>query len=251
MELALTPDTRRPVDTVTLAEATRAAGFVALGMVSGRYESDADAILADVGLRCHELLGLQIADDGDATIAMAERLARDAADLHSPWVLTTFRTPLRDDADQVITRCAAICADAGAGLALEFSPLGPVSTIADSLEIVSIAGPARTGIVIDSWNFCFGPSTWQDLEQVPLERVAYLQFADALAPVGGVNMDEAMMRRALPGEGILELDRFATTLRDRGWDGVVSMQVLSDELRTLPVEEYARRVHDSATRYWF
>ena len=84
MELALTPDTRRPVDTVTLAEATRAAGFVALGMVSGRYESDADAILADVGLRCHELLGLQIADDGDATIAMAERLARDAADLHSP-----------------------------------------------------------------------------------------------------------------------------------------------------------------------
>ena len=59
-----------------------------------------------------------------------------------------------------------------------------------------------------------------------------------------------MTRRALPGAGILELDRFARTMRDRGWEGVVSMQVLSDELRALPVDEYARRVHDAALPYW-
>jgi sugar phosphate isomerase/epimerase len=105
-------------------------------------------------------------------------------------------------------------------------------------------------MVIDSWNFCFGPGTWNELEAVPLDAVAYVQFADALAPIGDVNMHEAMHRRALPGDGVLELDRFVATLRDRGWDGLVSMQVLSDELRELPVDEYARRVHDAGARYW-
>ena len=85
---------------------------------------------------------------------------------------------------------------------------------------------------------------------MPLDLVAYLQFADALPPLGEVNMEEAMTRRALPGEGMLELDRFATTLRSRGWDGVVSMQVLSDDLRVLPLAEYTRQVHDAAVPYW-
>jgi sugar phosphate isomerase/epimerase len=77
-----------------------------------------------------------------------------------------------------------------------------------------------------------------------------VQFADALAPLGTPNLEEAMTRRALPGEGVLALDRFVSTLRNRGWDGVVSMQVLSDVLRALPFEEYAWRVHDAAGRYW-
>jgi hypothetical protein len=28
------------------------------------------------------------------------------------------------------------------------------------------------------------------------------------------------------------------------------MQVLSDELRALPLAEYTRKVHDAAARYW-
>ncbi len=47
---------------------------------------------------------------------------------------------------------------------------------------------------------------------------------------------ESLHRRALPGEGILELDRFATTLREKGYDGIVSVEVLSAELRELPVD---------------
>jgi sugar phosphate isomerase/epimerase len=108
-----------------------------------------------------------------------------------------------------------------------------------------------TGIVIDSWNFCFGASSWEDLEKVPLEAIAYIQFSDALAPRGAVNLEEAMTRRALPGHGVLELDRFVSMLRGRGWDGVVSLQVLSDQLRDLPLHEYARQVHDAACPYWF
>jgi sugar phosphate isomerase/epimerase len=249
VEIALTQDTRRPVATAELAAATRAAGFGALGMVSGRFVPEDRAVLAEAGLRCHELLGLQVRADAEATIVSAEELARDAAAIGAPWVLTTFEVGLTDDVRKVVARCAAIFAEADSGLAVEFSPLGPVAGIADGVEAAAAAG-GRAGIVIDAWNFCFGPSTWEDLERVPLDRVAYVQFADALQPLGAVNMEEAMTRRALPGEGMLELDRFATTLRSRGWDGVVSMQVLSDDLRRLPLAEYTRQVHDAAVPYW-
>jgi sugar phosphate isomerase/epimerase len=63
-------------------------------------------------------------------------------------------------------------------------------------------------------------------------------------------MDEALNRRAMPGDGVLELDRFASTLRQRGFDGVVSVQVLSNELRRLPLADFARRAHDAAAPYW-
>jgi sugar phosphate isomerase/epimerase len=250
VELGLTPDTRRVVDTATLAAAARAAGFTALGMVSGRIEPDARTVLDEAGLRCHELLGLQVTDPG-AVEEAAARLAADAATLGASWVLTTFQVDFTPAVARAVARAAAIFADAGAGLAVEFSPLGPVATIGDALAVIDATGVVGSAMVLDAWNFCFGASTWADLEQVPLDGIAYVQFADARPPLREPNFDEAMTRRALPGDGMLELDRFAATLRDRGWGGVVSMQVLSDELRTLPVEEYARRVHDSATRYWF
>jgi sugar phosphate isomerase/epimerase len=59
-----------------------------------------------------------------------------------------------------------------------------------------------------------------------------------------------MHRRALPGDGTLALDQFATTLLQRGWDGLVSVEVLSAELRTLPVDETLRRLHATTAPYW-
>jgi sugar phosphate isomerase/epimerase len=161
MELGLTPDTRRAVETFSMIAATRAAGFTALGMVSGRFPADTRIVVQDNGLHCHELLGLQITRDRDATIAMARRLAADVAALDASWVLTTF-------------------------------------------DVGLVTG----------------------------------------------NLEEAMTRRALPGEGVLALDRFVSILRNRGWDGVVSMQILSDGPRALSYGKYARRVYDGAARYW-
>jgi sugar phosphate isomerase/epimerase len=53
-----------------------------------------------------------------------------------------------------------------------------------------------------------------------------------------------------PGDGTLALDRFATTLLRRGRDGLVSVEVLSAELRALPVDEALRRLHATTAPYW-
>ncbi|OHV29010.1 MULTISPECIES: sugar phosphate isomerase/epimerase family protein [Pseudofrankia] len=250
VELALTPDSRWDIDTDGLVRAARDAGFSALGIPAGRVNTEAAASFASAGLHCHELLALVIAEDETATVFSAQRLAEAAAVIGARWVNAVFRVGLTDETAKVIERCAAILAEAGAGMAVEFSPLGPVTSIRTGLEVVAAAGTDRAGLLIDTWHFFLGDSTWEDLAHVPLEQIAYIQFDDAPVPESDNLMRETMHRRVMPGDGVFELDRFASTLLDRGFDGVVSVEVLNRELRALPVPEFARRAYASSARYW-
>jgi sugar phosphate isomerase/epimerase len=250
--LAITPDGRWDVGTAELIAATAAAGFDALGIIAERAGADAAAAYRAAGLGCHELLALLLGDDESEALRAAERLADAAAAMGATWVLTAFLAPLSPRTETIIERCASTFAAAGAGMAVEVSPVGPVSTIPQALEIVRVAnrGGGRAGLLIDSWHFCVGGSTWEDLALVPLDTIAYVQFADALAPASDSLRRETLHRRALPGEGVLELGRFASTLLDRGWEGTVSAEVLSSELRTRPITDIVRRIHDTIAPYW-
>jgi sugar phosphate isomerase/epimerase len=252
VELAITPDGRWQANTADLVAAATGAGFVALGIGSQRADAAARDAYRAAGLRCHQVLALLVSEDERKTITAAEGLAGAAATMDAEWILTTFRSPLSSETAKIIQRCAAMFAEAGAGMAVEFSPLGPVSSITAGLEVVQVGnrGGGRAGLMIDSWHFCFSESTWDDLATVPLEEIAYIEFADALTPESDNLMSETMNRRALPGEGTLELDRFASTLLKRGFDGTVSVEVLSAELRALPINEIAGRIYATTSPYW-
>ena len=245
MELGLTPDARWEIGVPELVDAAGAAGFSALGLAASRADAEAAAAYAAAGVRCHELLALVVGEDGASTVRYAERLAERAALVDAEWVLTTFAVGLTPDTEKVIERCAAMFVEAGAAMAVEFSPLGAVRGIADGLDVVRAAGAGRARLMIDAWHFSLGDSTWEDLERVPLDHIAYIQFTDALPPVSDDGMRETMDRR-----GTLPLERFASTLLGRGWEGLVSVEVLSEELRTIPVDDFARRAYEATARYW-
>jgi sugar phosphate isomerase/epimerase len=249
-ELALTPDGRWDIDIAGLVAAAGDAGFSAVGIAGRRADAACAAALAAAGLRCHELLALVLGADEEATLSRARQLAEAAAAVSAQWVLTTFAAPLTPQTRPLIERCAAMFAEAGSGMAVEFSPLGPVTSISAALDVVEAAGAERAGVMIDTWHFFRGDSTWEHLERVPLDRIAYVQFSDAPPAVSANGMHETMNRRVMPGDGTFELGRFASTLLERGWAGVVSVEVLSAELRELGVPEFARRAYQSTARYW-
>jgi sugar phosphate isomerase/epimerase len=248
--LALTPDGRWTASIQEVIAATAGAGFKALGIRLDQASVEAAQRFAEAGLYCHELLALLVTDDEDQVLAAAQVAAEAAATMGAPFVLTVFGAPLTDQTAAIIARAAAVMDESGVKMAVEFSPLGPISTLGAALEVVEAAGLSRAGVMIDSWHFCNGESSWADLEAVPLERIAYVQFADALAPISERRGSETMNRRALPGEGVLELDRFVEILARRGFTGTVSIEVLSEELRTIPIAEFAKRAHRSAAHYW-
>lgn len=249
MQLALTPDGRWDFATADLVSAASAAGFTAVGVNADRVDAAAVDAYAAAGVRCHELLAFVVGDDESATMASAEQLADRAQTIGAEWVLTVFTAKVPP---QRVERCAKLFDGVGAGMAVEYTPLGAIPSIRDGMEYVRAASrSARAGLMIDSWHFCFSDNTWDDLAAIPLDDIAYLQFTDALEPEYRERMiREALHRRALPGDGILELRRFAATFLDRGWDGTVSVEVLSAQLRELPVDELVGRLYATTAAYW-
>ena len=249
MHLALTPDGRWDFATADLVSVASTAGFTAVGVNAERVNAAAVDAYAAAGVRCHELLALVVSDDESATIASAELLADRAQTIGAEWVLTVFTAEVPP---QRIQRCASLFDGVGAGMAVEYTPLGAIPSISDGMEVVRAARRGgRAGLMIDSWHFHFSDNTWDDLAAVPLEDIAYLQFTDALEPEYQERMiRESLHRRALPGEGVLELDRFAATLLEKGYDGIVSVEVLSAGLRELPIDVLVDRLYATTALYW-
>ncbi len=250
IELALTPDSRWGLDGPALATIAGDAGFGAVGLPLAKADDATAATLAAKGLRCHELLALVLSRNEQATLRRAEALAEAADAVRAEWVLTTFGAPLTGGSSRTIARCAAMFAEVGAKMAVEFSPLGTVPTIPAALGVVGMVGADRAGILIDTWHFFRGDSTWGDLEGVPLELIAYVQFDDAPEAVSDDPLQETMNRRLLPGRGTFDLDRFVTTLLERGWQGLVSVEVLNQALPGGSVPEFARAAYETTDRYW-
>ncbi|MGY1770800.1 sugar phosphate isomerase/epimerase family protein [Blastococcus sp. SYSU D00813] len=250
-ELALTTDSRWTAGTDELAAAAAAAGFTGIGLGPDRLSAPGVAdVLAAAGVRCTEVMALMVSRNEERTLASARQLAAAADAVGAPWVLTVPAAPPSPESAALLGRCADVLAEAGARLAIEFSPLGVVTSIAAARELVAAADPGRTAVMIDTWHFSRGDSTWADLEAIPLEEIAYVQFDDAPEAVSEDGFAETMDRRVWPGEGTFELERFAGTLRERGWSGTVSVEVLNAELVRLPVAEFARAAHDTTARYW-
>jgi methylmalonyl-CoA mutase cobalamin-binding subunit len=81
-------------------------------------------------VRCHELLALVVSDDESATMTSAEQLADRAQTIGAEWVLTVFTAKVPP---QHIQRCAKLFDDVGAGIAVEYTPLGAIPSIREGI----------------------------------------------------------------------------------------------------------------------
>jgi sugar phosphate isomerase/epimerase len=206
--------------------------------------------LSERQLACLDLAGLTIGADESRTKHEADELLEMAGALSSTWV----QVRVVDEVDDRIRGLFGWSADhfsaSGVGLAVEFSPLTRVKTIADARELLAGAGrEARTGVIVDTWHFFRGDDHWPDLEAFPVDELAFVQFSDGL-PVGKDPGHDTLHRRALPGHGEFDLDRFSRCLRAKSFRGPVSVEVLSEELRALPVQDFACRTIETSRAYW-
>jgi sugar phosphate isomerase/epimerase len=263
MELSLVLSAGAPVRSIDDLDArfadVAAAGFrcVSLGLQDLEPAlSEADglprvaALLASHGLRCSDVISLTIRRDEQDALASARRIAVVASALGTRDVLTLLYTRVSEESLARFARCAEIVSEAGARLALEFAPETPVSSIREALTVVDNAPAGTAGVMIDTWHFFRGPSTWDDLASIPLGHIAFVQFDDALPKSSDDLMYEAMQRRTWPGRGEFDLSRFAATLTARGWSGLVSAEVLSEDLRRLDTLSFAQQAYASLLPYW-
>jgi sugar phosphate isomerase/epimerase len=258
MQLSLAPGAGFNVQSVADLDrylaAVSDAGFDGVSLSLQQVGVDVETVpglLTRHRLRCPDVLSLSISKKDDEVIDMARQLARLVELVGAQFVLSLFFTRVNQESLDRYGRCADIIATAGAKLALEMPPIGELNSIPAALAVVDAIGRDRCSLMIDTFHFSRGLSTWEQLASIPLDALGYIQFDDALPQTTDDVLFETMERRTMPGDGEFELRRFCQTLADRDWSGWVSVEVLSADLRLLDIEEFARRAYSSTAPYWF
>jgi sugar phosphate isomerase/epimerase len=218
-------------------------------VASGRTMGELASLLDARGLRCWEISGIEVGD-ADASLASAHHICELASELRPSWVLTNIVAPIDGALCDTFSRVCDVLAEAAVKPAIEYLPFTPANSIGTTRVLVDHVGTDRAGILFDTWHHFRGPDTDADLEAAPLDLVAYVQFDDALPMVSTDLMAETIGRRTFPGEGEFDLDRYCSIMRSKGFDGVVSVEILNDGLREGDLGEFARRAYASSTRYW-
>jgi sugar phosphate isomerase/epimerase len=146
-----------------------------------------------------------------------------------------------------------VLATVGARPAIEYLPFTPANSIATTKVLIDHVGVERAKILFDTWHHFRGPDTYADLEEAAVDLVAYVQFDDARPMIGDDLVSETIYRRTFPGEGEFDLDGYCDRIKAKGWDGVVSVEILDQEWRdgsAGSLHEFAQRTYESSARYW-
>jgi sugar phosphate isomerase/epimerase len=197
------------------------------------------------GLACMEISGLAIGDEERTAKELEENL-RYSRLLSAEFVNTRVIVPIDGDVIRRLRDCAVALRSKGApgggtGIALEFSSGSQLRGVPGTRALIEAAGVDGVGVTIDTWHFfnhAEGPD-WSALEALPLELLANLQLSDGVPHAEGQFWDATMTQRRMPGEGSFPLERLAQTLRARGFDGPIVLEVLSAEQRARSLADYA------------
>ncbi|MBP2171518.1 4-hydroxyphenylpyruvate dioxygenase [Erwinia toletana] len=97
---------------------------------------------------------------------------------------------------------------------------------------------ASLGIVLDSFHILSRGDSLEALDQVPPDKITFVQFADAPQ----LNLDVLTWSRhyrCFPGQGDFDLQHFARQLHQQGYQGPWSLEIFNEQMVTSPLHSSA------------
>jgi sugar phosphate isomerase/epimerase len=209
--------------------------------------SDVIKAVADAGLYVPCMIAMKgwgDASNAEYPTALEEcRRRMDlAARLGARYVVAT---PPRGKADLAVVSqryrdLLAIGREIGVQPAMEY--LGfceSVYRVDQAWQIVQEAETPEATLVLDAFHTFRGGSSQDDVEKIPISRIANYHLDDAPAtPPREQQMDPD---RVLPGEGILDLGREMRWLRDHGYTGTISLELFNPTLWSQSPDDVLQR----------
>lgn len=185
------------------------------------------------------------ADGRGALLAETERLAQIARVLGAPSIVVVpgrrpdgfNRNESVRDAVDVLRAMSGVAGDVA--LAFEFlgKPGCAVPVLDMAIEVVAEVDRANVGLVIDTFHFYAGGSRYESLDAVPLDRL-FVLHVNGCEDVPREQLTDA--HRLYPGEGALPVDEMLRPLQQRGFDGVVSVEIFRPAYWEQPARDVAR-----------
>jgi sugar phosphate isomerase/epimerase len=222
-----------------------------------RSLADVKQLFDDNGLRYLELECLLdwMLDPADELRRVADARkellfeAAAALDAHHIKVANIFGR--RCELPVLTERYAELCAEAagrhGARMVYEFMPPDVnVQDLDTALRIVEAAHSPNAAVAIDTWHMAKLGISPDDLRRIPDGLLGWFELSDGQYENLPDPVDETINHRALPGEGEFPIRDYVAAARAAGYDGPWGVEVLSAELRTLPIEQIFDRAHETS-----
>jgi sugar phosphate isomerase/epimerase len=215
-------------------------------------------ILDDHGLRYLELEFLMdwfLDEDDDRRKASdkARRLLFEAAAVlgaHHVKVGNIPGTPC--ELPKLTERFAELCDDAAQQhdslIVYEFMPFDVnVRSLEAAVEVVGGAGARNGKIAVDTWHLGKLGITPEHLREMPPELLGWVELSDGQYENMEDELDEVINRRRLPGEGEFPIVEHVEVCHALGYEGPWGVEVLSEDLRSLPIEQIFERAYETTT----
>jgi len=152
--------------------------------------------------------------------------------------------------EQLTEAFAELCEDAAnhttAKVVYEFMPFDVnVNTLDAALALIQGAGARNGGLAIDTWHMAKLGIRPSALRRIPLEYLTWVELSDGQLEDMEDPIDETVNHRKLPGEGEFDIPGYVEACREVGYEGPWGVEVLSEELRSLPIEEEFQQAYET------
>ena len=145
---------------------------------------------------------------------------------------------------RLIEAFAALCAEAenyGATIGFELMASAMIDNLKDALTMVETAGAKNGGIILDIVHVVNLGIPYAEVGRIPLRYLINIELNDGTLP-GSPNYDPSRARRFC-GEGEFDIKGLIHCVQHMGYVGPWSVEVMSEELTGLPLEELTTRAY--------
>jgi sugar phosphate isomerase/epimerase len=245
-----------PYDFRDRVEAAARAGFRGFGL----WHADLDRvrekyglvemkrILADNGIRHLELEFLNdwfLDGERKRQSSLRKQSLFEAADkLSARHIKVGDFSQEKCSMNRLVEAFGALCgeaADHGTRIGFELMPFAMIRTLPESLEMVQKANAPNGGLVLDLWHIVKLGIPFEEIGRIPSNYVVSVELNDGTFTAPWSLHEDTINYRRLCGEGEFDVKGFIRCLQNAGYDGPWGIEVLSQELRRLPLAEVAPR----------
>lgn len=141
---------------------------------------------------------------------------------------------------RLIESFAALCAEAakyGVPVGFELMPFSMVDSLQDTLTLMQGAGAKNGGICFDLWHIAKLRIPHEEIAKIPPQYVVSVELNDGTFEAPWSLHEDTVNHRRFCGEGEFDVKGFLAALEKTGYSGPIGIEVLSQELRPLPLNE--------------
>ncbi|MGG0463841.1 2-keto-myo-inositol isomerase [Priestia aryabhattai] len=157
------------------------------------------------------------------------------------------KAEIKNSCVQVLNELSELAEPYGVNIAVEFvgHPQCTVNTFGQAYDIVQAVNRDNVGLVLDCFHFHAMGSKLEDLKQADVSKIFIVHIDDTEDfPIGFLTDED----RVWPGLGAIDLDAIFSTLKEKGYNHAVSVELFRPEYYQLSAEEAIKTAKETTVK---